>query len=54
MIDGHQLTLGASIGRAVFPIDADDADGLLRCADATMFGVKRETRGRTLNAVAIR
>ncbi len=54
MIDGHQLTLGASIGRAVFPIDADDADGLLRCADAAMFGVKRETRGRTLNAVAIR
>ena len=47
MIDGHQLHLGISIGRAVFPIDADDADGLLRCADAAMFGVKRDTRART-------
>ena len=46
MIDGHQLHLGVSIGRAVFPIDADDADGLLRCADAAMFGVKRSTRRR--------
>jgi diguanylate cyclase (GGDEF)-like protein len=48
VIDGHQLHLGASIGRAVFPIDADDADGLLRAADAAMFGVKRDTRARTL------
>jgi diguanylate cyclase (GGDEF)-like protein len=43
VIDGHQLQLGASIGRAVFPIDADDADGLLRCADAAMFRVKRSS-----------
>ena len=49
MIDGHQLRLGASIGQAVFPIDADDPDGLLRCADAAMFGVKRETRARALS-----
>ncbi len=47
VIDGHQLHLGISIGRAVFPIDADDADGLLRCADAAMFSVKRSTRART-------
>jgi diguanylate cyclase (GGDEF)-like protein len=46
MIDGHQLKIGASIGRAVFPIDAEDPDGLLRCADAAMFGVKRSTRAR--------
>jgi GGDEF domain-containing protein len=44
MIDGHQLRLGASIGRAVFPIDAEDPDGLLRCADTAMFAVKRERR----------
>jgi diguanylate cyclase (GGDEF)-like protein len=50
VIDGHQLHLGASIGRAVFPIDADDDDGLLRAADAAMFGVKRDTRARTLSA----
>ncbi len=48
MIDGHQLQLGASIGRAVFPIDADTPDGLLRCADAAMFGVKRSTYSRRL------
>jgi diguanylate cyclase (GGDEF)-like protein len=41
MIDGHELHLSASIGRAVFPLDADSADGLLRCADAAMFAAKR-------------
>jgi diguanylate cyclase (GGDEF)-like protein len=46
MIDGHQLQLGASIGQALFPIDADDPDGLLRSADAAMFVVKRATRAR--------
>ena len=50
VIGGHQLHLGASIGRAVFPIDADDPDGLLRAADAAMFGVKRDTRARKLDA----
>jgi diguanylate cyclase (GGDEF)-like protein len=49
VIDGHRLHLGISIGRAVFPIDADDADGLLRCADAAMFSVKRSTYARTLH-----
>ena len=49
VIDGHQLHLGISIGRAVFPIDADDADGLLRCADAAMFSVKRSTYSRALH-----
>jgi diguanylate cyclase (GGDEF)-like protein len=48
-IDGHRLRLGASIGRAVFPLDADDADGLLRVADAAMFDVKRGSRSRALN-----
>ena len=43
------LHLGISIGRAVFPIVADDADGLLRSADAAMFGVKRTTRAGTLH-----
>jgi GGDEF domain-containing protein len=50
VIDGHLLHLGISIGRAVFPIDADDADRLLRCADAAMFSVKRSTRSRTLHS----
>jgi diguanylate cyclase (GGDEF)-like protein len=50
MIDGHQLRLGASIGRAVFPIDAETPDGLLRAADAAMFAVKRSTRATGLAA----
>jgi diguanylate cyclase (GGDEF)-like protein len=41
MLDGHTLRLTASIGRAVFPDDADSADGLLRHADASMFEAKR-------------
>jgi diguanylate cyclase (GGDEF)-like protein len=47
VIEGHELRLGVSIGRAVFPIDAGDPDGLLRCADAAMFGVKRGTHSPT-------
>ncbi len=55
MIDGHQLRLGASIGQAVFPIDADTPDGLLRCADAAMFAVKRSSRATGLgSAQAVR
>jgi diguanylate cyclase (GGDEF)-like protein len=50
MIEGHHLQLAASIGRAVFPIDADDPDGLLRAADAAMFAIKRETRARAFGA----
>jgi diguanylate cyclase (GGDEF)-like protein len=51
MIDGHELRLGASIGRAVFPLDADTPDGLLRCADAAMFDVKRGSRVRRMAQV---
>jgi diguanylate cyclase (GGDEF)-like protein len=49
LIEGHELHLGVSIGRALYPIDADDADGLLRAADAAMFGVKRGARARALS-----
>jgi len=52
MIGGHQLRLGASIGQAVFPIDAETPDGLLRCADAAMFAVKRSTRPTGLGSAA--
>ena len=41
MIAGHTVCLTASIGRAIFPIDADSADGMLRRADAAMFAAKR-------------
>jgi diguanylate cyclase (GGDEF)-like protein len=41
VIDGAQLRVGASIGRAVFPVDARSPESLLRYADAAMFGAKR-------------
>ena len=46
MIGGHELRLGASIGRAVFPDDANGAEELIRCADSAMFDTKR-TRATT-------
>jgi diguanylate cyclase (GGDEF)-like protein len=41
VIDGHELTVEASIGRAVWPLDATDVEGLLRAADAIMYHAKR-------------
>lgn len=41
MVAGHCVELGISVGRSVYPVDADDADALLRLADAAMFAVKR-------------
>jgi diguanylate cyclase (GGDEF)-like protein len=46
-VDGHKLVVRASIGRAVWPIDALDVEGLLREADATMYRVKRSRTGGT-------
>jgi diguanylate cyclase (GGDEF)-like protein len=40
-IASHELRLGASIGRAVYPLDGDDPEALLRAADASMFKAKR-------------
>jgi diguanylate cyclase (GGDEF)-like protein len=48
MIDEHKVHLTASIGRAIFPIDADSADGMLRRADAAMFAAKRGGVGTRL------
>jgi diguanylate cyclase (GGDEF)-like protein len=41
VVDGHTLHVGASIGRAVYPDDASDAEDLVRVADAAMFEAKR-------------
>jgi diguanylate cyclase (GGDEF)-like protein len=41
VVGGHELRLGASIGRAEYPADAETVESLLRSADAEMFGVKR-------------
>jgi diguanylate cyclase (GGDEF)-like protein len=43
-VAGRPVGIGVSVGRAVYPFDADNADGLLRNADAAMFAVKRARR----------
>jgi diguanylate cyclase (GGDEF)-like protein/PAS domain S-box-containing protein len=49
-IAGHPLPVGASVGIALFPHDAPDADGLVRFADAAMYRAKgrssRQAGGR--------
>jgi diguanylate cyclase (GGDEF)-like protein len=44
VLDGTEVDISAitvSVGVAVFPADAADAEGLFRAADAAMYGVKR-------------
>jgi diguanylate cyclase (GGDEF)-like protein len=45
-VDDASFTLGASIGIATFPVDAGDADTLLRNADAAMYRAKQLGRNR--------
>jgi diguanylate cyclase (GGDEF)-like protein len=44
MVEGAPVTIGVSIGRAAYPAQADDADTLMRTADAAMFDVKHGLR----------
>jgi diguanylate cyclase (GGDEF)-like protein len=46
MTEGFSLHISASLGVAVFPDGATDADSLLRCADAAMYEAKLHGRGR--------
>jgi diguanylate cyclase (GGDEF)-like protein/PAS domain S-box-containing protein len=43
-IGEHELRLSASIGVAIFPDDAREADALLRCADSAMYQAKYHGR----------
>ncbi len=43
-LDGQDIYLTASIGIAAFPGDGEDADSLLRCADAAMYRAKESAR----------
>lgn len=40
-VGGRELNISLSIGVALFPIDSDDGDTLLRCADQTMYAAKQ-------------
>ena len=45
-IDGRALSTGASVGAALFPDHAEDAEGLLRAADVAVFRAKEMGRNR--------
>ena len=44
--DGHALSVGASIGIAIFPDHAEDLEGLKRVADRAMYAVKTSGKNR--------
>ena len=44
-VGDREIMLDVSVGRSVYPVDAPDADGLLRRADAAMFAHKRRHEG---------
>ncbi|WP_455198965.1 putative bifunctional diguanylate cyclase/phosphodiesterase [Kaarinaea lacus] len=48
LVDGHNLEIGASIGVAVYPTHADDANSLIRRADVAMYGAKSKQSGFNL------
>ena len=43
-VDGNEITVSASVGIAVFPADGEDAETLLKNADAAMYHAKSEGR----------
>jgi predicted signal transduction protein with EAL and GGDEF domain len=45
VLDGHELSLAASIGIAACPAHGTDADSLLRHADIAMYTAKRARTG---------
>jgi diguanylate cyclase (GGDEF)-like protein/PAS domain S-box-containing protein len=58
-LDGHELHITTSIGISIFPHDADDADTLLKNADAALYRSKAQGRNNhqlydpTMNASAM-
>ena len=44
-LNGHQVTVGTSVGIAVLPDDGDDPDMLLKNADMALYGAKADGRG---------
>ena len=58
-VEGHTVTITASAGIGMYPLDGEDADTLMKSADQALYGTKRTGKnayrvsGRTdLSAVA--
>lgn len=45
LIDGHLISIGASIGVAIYPDDGHDPESLLAAADSALYGAKQDGRG---------
>lgn len=45
-IDGNHLTIGASIGIAIFPNDSSSAEQLIQHADEAMYAIKKSGKNR--------
>ncbi|UUL84041.1 EAL domain-containing response regulator [Sphingomonas qomolangmaensis] len=45
LIEEHQIRIGGSVGIGLYPKDGEDAEALLRAADAAMYAAKRKGRG---------
>lgn len=45
LIEGRQVSIGASIGVAIYPDDGADAEDLLASADAALYTAKQDGRG---------
>ncbi len=59
-LEGHEITVGASMGIALYPADGADGDSLLKSADMAMYFAKRDGRGayqfhtEAMNAAALK
>jgi diguanylate cyclase (GGDEF)-like protein len=45
-LGAHQASVGATLGVAIYPVDGDDADLLMRRADVALYRAKDDGRGR--------
>jgi diguanylate cyclase (GGDEF)-like protein len=53
-IEGQKVSVGASVGIAIFPEDAPDTESLCIAADIQMYGAKRRSQESNQNAASIK